>query len=83
MKMKRKVKMWLMTFTPQRPPGKQSSVNIVQQVPGPSAAACQNLDKEVNFWEAKNLSKKTAKQCLRMIYNQIGKKRKKKKINYK
>ena len=46
-----------MTFTPQRPPGKQSSVNIVQQVPGPSAAACQNLDKEVNFWEAKNLSK--------------------------
>ena len=66
------------TFTPRRPPGKQSSVNIVRQVPGPSAAARQNLAKEVDFWEAKNLSKKTAKQCLCMIYNKIVKKERKK-----
>ena len=38
-------------FTPRCPPGKQSLVNIVRQVPGPCAAARQNLAKEVNFWE--------------------------------
>ena len=69
--------MWLIRLSLLCPPGKQSLVNIVRHVPGPSAAARQNLAKEVNFWEAKNLSKKTAKQCLCMIYNKIVKKKKK------